>query len=118
MRALLLLAAVLIGLGAPVHAADDVAAAQSVIRSQVEAFDGDDAAAAYSYAAPEIQGMFPQADIFLAWCSEATPRFTVTKALNLARPVSPPARSRSAFTSSMRMVKRGRRSTRWSESPM
>ena len=46
MRAFVLLAAVLIGLAAPVRAADDVAAAQAVIRSQVEAFSRDDAAAA------------------------------------------------------------------------
>ncbi len=65
MRALVLLAAFLIGLASPAHAADDVAAAQSVIRSQAEAFGRDDAAAAYSYAAPAIQGMFHQAEIFM-----------------------------------------------------
>src|SRR5476649_213338 len=52
-------------LGVPVRAADDVAAAQSVIRSQVDAFGRDDAAAAYSYAAPAIHEIFPQADIFM-----------------------------------------------------
>jgi hypothetical protein len=66
MRALLLLAAVLIGLSAPARADDDVAAAQGVIRSQVEALGRDDAAAAYSYAAPAIQEIFPQADFFMA----------------------------------------------------
>ena len=66
MRAFVLLAAVLIGLAAPARAADDVAAAQGVIRSQVEAFSHDDAVAAYSYAAPAIQNLFPQPDIFLA----------------------------------------------------
>jgi len=67
MRALLLLAAVLIGLSAPARAADDdVTAAQGVIRSQVEALGRDDAAAAYSYAAPAIQEIFPQADFFMA----------------------------------------------------
>jgi hypothetical protein len=66
MRAVVLLAALLIGLVAPARAADDVAAAQSVIRSQVDAFSHDDAAAAYSYAAPAIQDIFPQADIFMA----------------------------------------------------
>jgi Domain of unknown function (DUF4864) len=65
MRAFVLLAALLIGLAAPARAADDVATAQNVIRSQVEAFGRDDAATAYSYAAPAIQGMFAQADIFL-----------------------------------------------------
>lgn len=66
MRALLLLAAVLIGISAPARATDDVAAAQGVIRSQVEALGRDDATAAYSYAAPAIQEIFPQADFFMA----------------------------------------------------
>ena len=65
MRALVLLAALVLGLAAPARAADDVATAQGIIRSQVEAFSRDDAATAYSYAAPAIQNMFPQADIFL-----------------------------------------------------
>jgi Domain of unknown function (DUF4864) len=65
MRALVLLAALLLGLAAPASAADDVATAQGIIRSQVEAFSRDDAAAAYAYAAPAIQKIFPQADIFL-----------------------------------------------------
>jgi Domain of unknown function (DUF4864) len=66
MRAFILLVALLIGLASPARAADDVAAAQGVIRSQVEAFQRDDAAAAYSYAAPAIHGLFPQADIFMS----------------------------------------------------
>ena len=66
MRALVLLVALLIGIGAPARAADDVAAAQRVIRSQVEALGRDDAATAYSYAAPAIQEIFPQPDIFMA----------------------------------------------------
>ena len=66
MRALFLQAALLISLIAPARAADDVAAAQGVIRSQVEAFSRDDAAAAYSHAAPAIQEIFPQADIFMS----------------------------------------------------
>ena len=66
MRAIALLAVVLLGLAAPACAGDDVAAAQSVIRSQAEAFSRDDAAAAYSYAAPAIHDMFPQADTFMA----------------------------------------------------
>ena len=66
MRALFLLAALLITLAGPARAADDVAAAQGVIRSQVEAFSRDDAAAAYSHAAPAIQEIFPRADIFMS----------------------------------------------------
>ncbi len=49
----------------PASAADDVAAAQSVIRSQEQAFVHDDAAAAYSFAAPAIRQIFPRADIFM-----------------------------------------------------
>jgi hypothetical protein len=66
MRTLVLLAACLIALAAPASAGDDVATAQSIIRSQAEAFSHDDAAAAYSYAAPAIRGMFPHADIFMS----------------------------------------------------
>jgi hypothetical protein len=64
MRALVLVIAFLIGLASPSRA-DDVAAAQSVIRAQEQAFSRDDAAAAYSHAAPEIKQLFPQADIFM-----------------------------------------------------
>ncbi|MFZ2158789.1 MAG: DUF4864 domain-containing protein [Bradyrhizobium sp.] len=66
MRAFLVLVAFLIGLAFPARAADDVATAQGVIRSQVEALGRDDAAAAYSHAAPAIREIFPQADIFMA----------------------------------------------------
>lgn len=66
MRAFALFATLLFALASPAFAADDVATAQGIIRSQVEAFGRDDAAAAYSYAAPGIHEMFPQADIFLS----------------------------------------------------
>jgi Domain of unknown function (DUF4864) len=49
----------------PAVAADDVAAAQGVIRSQEQAFGRDDAAAAYSYAAPALHQLFPRAEIFM-----------------------------------------------------
>ena len=65
MRALVLVAAFLIALAAPARAGDELAAAQTVIRSQAEALGRDDAASAYSYAAPAIHSLFPQADIFL-----------------------------------------------------
>jgi hypothetical protein len=64
MRTAILLLALLLGLPAPTLA-DDVAAAQGVISSQAEAFSRDDAAAAYSYAAPAIHEIFRQADIFM-----------------------------------------------------
>ena len=70
MRALVLLAAFLLALVSPARA-DDVAAAQSVIRSQAEAFSHDDAAAAYSYAAPAIKNIFPRADIFMSMVQQS-----------------------------------------------
>src|SRR3954471_10246622 len=73
MRVLVLLVAVLIGLGAPACAADDVATAQSVIRSQEQAFGRDDGAAAYSHAAPAIQGIFPDAETFMAMVRNSYP---------------------------------------------
>ena len=72
MRALALLVAFLIGLGSPAFA-DDVAAAQGVIRAQEQAFSRNDSAAAYSHAAPSIQQVFPQADIFLQMVQQAYP---------------------------------------------
>jgi hypothetical protein len=65
MRRFIPLFAFLILCTLPAAAADDAAAAQSVIRSQVEAMARDDAATAYSYAAPAIQQRFPEANLFL-----------------------------------------------------
>jgi hypothetical protein len=74
MRAIVLLLALLLGLAASAPArADDVATAQSVIRAQEQAFGRDDAAAAYSHAAPEIRQLFPQADIFLKMVQQGYP---------------------------------------------
>ena len=65
MRAIVLIAAILLALTSPARA-DDVGAAQDVIRAQEQAFGRDDAAGADSYAAPAIQQIFPQADIFMS----------------------------------------------------
>jgi hypothetical protein len=70
MRAIVLLLAVLLGLASPSRA-DDVSAAQSVIRAQEQAFSRGDAAAAYSHAAPEIKQLFPKADIFMQMVEQA-----------------------------------------------
>jgi uncharacterized protein DUF4864 len=51
--------------------ADDIAAGQSVIRAQEQAFARDDAAAAYSYAAPAIKPIFPTPDIFMSMVENA-----------------------------------------------
>jgi hypothetical protein len=72
MRALVLLVVFLIGLGSPAFA-DDVAAAQSVIRAQEQAFGRGDAPGGYSHEAPSIQRLFPQADIFLQMVQQAYP---------------------------------------------
>jgi len=72
MRAIVLLFVLVVGLAAPAFA-DDVAAAQNVIRAQEQALVRGDAAAAYSHAAPEIKQLFPQADIFLQMVQQAYP---------------------------------------------
>ena len=72
MRALVLMTAFLIGLASPSFA-DDIAAAQNIIRSQEQALGRDDAAAAYSHAAPAIQQLFPQADIFMSMVQRSYP---------------------------------------------
>jgi hypothetical protein len=73
MRAIVLLLVLIVSLILPASAADDVAAAQSVIRSQEQAFGRDDATAAYSYAAPAIKQIFPEADIFMMMVQQAYP---------------------------------------------
>ena len=51
----------------PAAADDDGAAAvRSVIAGQMQAFQADDGAAAYGYAAPGIQRIFPNADVFMS----------------------------------------------------
>ena len=64
------IAALLVALGVAFSAlsarADDVATAQGVIRAQEQAFAHDDAATAYSYAAPAIREIFPAPDIFMS----------------------------------------------------
>jgi hypothetical protein len=69
MRALLVLIWVLLG-SSHLFAAD-VTAAQDVIRAQEQAFGRDDAASAYSYAAPAIKKIFPAPDIFMSMVEKA-----------------------------------------------
>ena len=66
MRIATLLVALMIILGAAPACAADVTAAQGVIRAQEQAFARDDAAAAYSHAAPAIREIFPAPDIFMS----------------------------------------------------
>lgn len=65
MRTLVLLIAFLAGSIASACADDNVAAAQSVIRSQEEAFGRDDATAAYTFAAPAIKSWYRSPDTFM-----------------------------------------------------
>ncbi|MCD7111619.1 DUF4864 domain-containing protein [Rhizobium sp. DKSPLA3] len=51
-------------LSSPGHAAEPVDNARSIIGRQIEAFLNDDAAAAYSFASPQIKGLFPSQDLF------------------------------------------------------
>jgi hypothetical protein len=61
-----------VGLGAPRRAlADDIsptdqASIRAMISSQIEAFRHDDGTAAYGYASPTIQGLFPTVDQFMS----------------------------------------------------
>lgn len=51
----------------------DVSAAQGVIRAQEQAFGRDDAAAAYSHAAPAIREIFPAPDVFMSMVRSGYP---------------------------------------------
>ncbi len=65
MRVLFLLIAVLVGTRALASASEDIVAARSVIRAQEEAFARDDAATAYSFAAPAIQSFYRSPEGFM-----------------------------------------------------
>jgi Domain of unknown function (DUF4864) len=64
-RVLVLFVAFFVGLTTLSRAAEDTAVAQSVIRSQEEAISRDDAATAYTFAAPSIQSMFRTPETFM-----------------------------------------------------
>jgi hypothetical protein len=65
MRTIFLIMALLVSLAQPVWAQDEMAAGRTAISAQTEAIGRDDATAAYSYAAPNIQAIFMQADVFM-----------------------------------------------------
>ena len=115
MRVLVLLLALAFNWTAPAFA-DDVAAAQSVIQAQEQAFSRGDPAAAYSHAAPEIKQLFPQAGIFMQMVQQAYTPVYRHKSSNSARRARPAAGSPSASISSTTMAKPGKRCTRWSSS--
>jgi len=47
--------------------------AQQIISKQISAFERDDAVEAYSYAAPQIQALFPDANLFLSMVASSYP---------------------------------------------
>ena len=65
-RVSIFLIACLIGPAAFAAAADDIGAAQSIIRAQEEAFARDDGATAYSFASPTLQSFFRNPDGFMS----------------------------------------------------
>lgn len=67
MRLVLALFLLFAAAAGPVRAQDsaDAAAIQLVIASQIKAFRQDDAASAYSYAAPNVKALFPTPEIFM-----------------------------------------------------
>ena len=52
----------------------DRAAVQATIEQQLDAFIRDDAATAYSFAAPSIKAMFPTEDIFMRMVQQGYPQ--------------------------------------------
>ena len=66
MRIAALLVAIGIIFSSAAALADDVTAAQGVVRAQEQAFARDDAAGAYSHAAPALKEIFPAPDIFMS----------------------------------------------------
>lgn len=65
MRVLFVVMACLIGSSVAVHAAEDIATAQSVIKAQEEAFSRDDAAEAYTFAAPGLKSYYRTPETFM-----------------------------------------------------
>ena len=83
MRRLLFAAALLPYLGYALPAwADDASDAQAVISAQLGALRASDAAGAYGFAAPNIQRIFPSADIFMTMVQRGYP--AVADARNVA----------------------------------
>jgi hypothetical protein len=67
-------AIMLVLLGSVAYAGDaEVKAAQTVIDSQLKAFQNDDSAAAYSFAAPSIRQIFPTVESFMEMVTNGYP---------------------------------------------
>ena len=66
MRVLTIIIALFVSVSSPVRAADDVSNVQSIIRLQEQAIGRDDAASAFSFAAPSIQSIFQDPETFMS----------------------------------------------------
>ncbi|PDT85695.1 DUF4864 domain-containing protein [Bradyrhizobium sp. Y36] len=73
MRIAALLVAISLVFSSTAALADDIAAAQDVIRAQEQAFVRGDANAAYSHAAPSIREIFPAPDVFMSMVQSGYP---------------------------------------------
>ena len=109
MHVFLVMALVLIGSTLFARADDDVAAGQTVIRFQEEAFARDDAEAAYNFAAPSIQSVFRTPETFMHMVRSGEARSTGIAVSSSARPNLSMAKSCRQSTSSMPRVRPGKR---------
>ena len=73
MRTLWIVAVVVAQFVAGPLRADEAGEIQSVIASQIRAFEADDIATAYSFASPGIQSMFPSPERFAAMVRQGYP---------------------------------------------
>jgi Domain of unknown function (DUF4864) len=73
MRTSYLVLVIFLGLLSPARSGDELDAAKALIRSQVDAIGRDDSAAAYAFASPGIQKIFPGSDAFLKMVKDRYP---------------------------------------------
>ena len=84
---------------------------QSIIRKQIAAFLNDDAATAYSFASPAIQGKFVNQDMFFEMSSGPTSPYTGRAILPSAAARCRIARSCRKSSSAVPTARTGRRCT-------
>jgi len=117
MRVFVLLVAFLIGFAGTARAGDDLADAQAVIRSQVDALSRDDAATAYSYAAPAIQDMFQGANTFLSMVQQTYTPVYRHRSFEFGEAQVSDGKIAQRVHIVDATARPGRRCTRWSMSP-
>jgi hypothetical protein len=114
---LILLIACLIGPAAFAATADDIGAAQSIIRAQEEAFARDDAPTAYSFAAPGIQSFYRSPDGFMYMVRNSYAPVYRHRSFVFGGPGSLTAKSSKRCRSSMPTASPGTRSIRSKRKP-